>query len=194
MPQARPSLWFVCAVCSSLETICIDQLLVLHLFGWQCFARECRILQMQWNLSKFPHVPSLNIANPRSSWFLGINLIQSFFERDLFLDASSWKLTTFQIKTLILQFHTSTKTDAMAFTSFWHIGILVQDSFKVMATPDALVHSMTSRSCFFHNITQWWPPQLKLMSSTHGNLMIFILCQLVLVRSGCARTQTQTQL
>ena len=55
----------------------------------------CRVLQMRWNLSKFPHVPSSNVANSRSSWFLGINSIQSLLERDLFLDASSWKLTMF---------------------------------------------------------------------------------------------------
>ena len=47
------------------------------IIGWQHFARECRIPQMRWNLPKFPHVPSSNIANSQSSRFLGINPIQS---------------------------------------------------------------------------------------------------------------------
>ena len=49
----------------------------------------CRVLQTRWNLSKFPHVPSANIANSRSSWFLGIISIQFLLERNLFLDASA---------------------------------------------------------------------------------------------------------
>ena len=85
------------------------------IIGWQCFARECRILMTRWNLQKFPHVPSLNVAISRSPWFFGINPNQSLLEGDLLLDASLRKLITFSTTFLTDDL---TKLNAMTFTSF----------------------------------------------------------------------------
>ena len=63
----------------------------------QILIAKCRILKMRWNLSKFPHIPSMNIVISRSSWFFGVNPNQSLLEGDLLLDASLRKLTIFSI-------------------------------------------------------------------------------------------------
>ena len=42
---------------------------------------QCRVLRMQWNLSKFPHVPNWNVAHCQNSGFLGIKQMWSPFAR-----------------------------------------------------------------------------------------------------------------